>query len=186
MALSRDETVETVVKTAPGVMIEDRIVEEGGPVRRVVHSAAEAPSAFPAAAEVARTGGVRRRTVTRFWRRRADPRRQVVGGEYVAVGESELGQFLRMSWFLLGLIEMLLGVRFMLALLAANPGNDFASFVDALTWPFVAPFRSLFATPAVGFMVFEGYTLIAMIVIFGAWLIAVRFLGVLLNRSVEV
>jgi hypothetical protein len=73
-----------------------------------------------------------------------------------------------------------------LALLGANAGNSFAMLVDGLTGPFVAPFRTLFGTPSLGVAAFEGYTLVAMLVYVVAWWTAVRLVGVLMNRSVDV
>src|SRR5437764_12451305 len=79
-------------------------------------------------------------------------------------GDPAFLQFTRFMWYLLGLLEGLLAIRFLLALLAANQDNPFAGAIYAVTGAFVAPFRSLFATPAFGGSVFELYTLIAMIV----------------------
>jgi len=46
-------------------------------------------------------------------------------------------------WFVVGLIFAIHAVRFVLALLGANLDNPFASFVYAISEPFVAPFRGL-------------------------------------------
>ncbi len=50
----------------------------------------------------------------------------------------------RVVWFIAGLILTLLAFRFVLSLLGANRGNGFASFIYAVTYPFVAPFFGLF------------------------------------------
>lgn len=47
-------------------------------------------------------------------------------------------------WYIAGLLEALLALRFILALLGANPANMFASLVYGISYPFVAPFFSLF------------------------------------------
>jgi YggT family protein len=62
------------------------------------------------------------------------------------------------------ILVSLLALRFVFALLAANPDNGFAAFVYNFTEPFVSPFYSLFsyAHPTVGVSSFEGYTLISM------------------------
>lgn len=54
-------------------------------------------------------------------------------------------------------------VRFVLALLGANPQNGFASFVYSFTAPLVSPFYNLFSYdhPSLGIASFEGYTLVA-------------------------
>jgi YggT family protein len=58
-----------------------------------------------------------------------------------------------------------LGIRFLLRLLAANPGNGFADFVYTVTHPFVAPFFGLFNyREQFGASRFEFETLIAILV----------------------
>lgn len=128
-------------------------------------------------------------TARRSWWRRPVVERDVVSTEYYsapAYYDSTLYQFVRMMWYLLGLLEGLLAIRFILALLAANPNNGFASLIYAITGPFVAPFRTLFATPGFGGSVFELYTLIAMLVYFLAWWAIVRLVEVVANRPVDV
>lgn len=68
-------------------------------------------------------------------------------------------------WFL-GILELLLGVRFLLRLLGANPENQFARLIDRLTAPFLAPFSSLFVSPTSegGGSVFDLNIIIAMII----------------------
>jgi ABC-type uncharacterized transport system permease subunit len=63
-------------------------------------------------------------------------------------------------------VTSLLGMRFALALLGANPLNGLATFVNGVTAPFVAPFTGLFSYDhvAVGGVSFQGYTLVAMLV----------------------
>jgi YggT family protein len=58
----------------------------------------------------------------------------------------------------------LLALRFLFALLGANPDNWLASFVYAITYPFVAPFFTLFNYNfTAGVSRFESYTLVAML-----------------------
>src|SRR5579884_2368925 len=103
----REETVETTVEPAPAPIhaVEERTVDAGGTVSRVVHSTAQAPSAFPAAADAVRRP---RRTVTRSWFRSSRTPVDVASTEYTdAAGSApgpDLAQFLRVTWFLLGLI----------------------------------------------------------------------------------
>ena len=70
----------------------------------------------------------------------------------------------QLIWLLLGILEMVLALRFIFKLIGVNAANAFASFIYGLTNLFVAPFASLTGTPAAGGMVFEFSTLIAMIV----------------------
>lgn len=49
--------------------------------------------------------------------------------------------------YFVGALELLLGVRFVLRLTAANPDNTFANFIYNLSQPFVDPFSTLFISP---------------------------------------
>lgn len=79
----------------------------------------------------------------------------------------------RAIWFVATIILILLGFRFVLALLGANPGNSFAHFIYSVSHPFVAPFFGLFSyNYHYGVSRFEAYTLVAALVyIVLAWLI---------------
>jgi YggT family protein len=50
-------------------------------------------------------------------------------------------------YWLLGLLEILLGLRFLLRLFAANPQNEFARLINNLSAPLIAPFSTLFINP---------------------------------------
>ena len=71
----------------------------------------------------------------------------------------------RVVWFIAGILLILLGFRFVLALLGANPTNSFANFIYKTSHPFVAPFFSLFNyhNYVYGTSHFEVYTLVAMV-----------------------
>lgn len=71
----------------------------------------------------------------------------------------------RVVWYITGLILVLLGGRFVFALLAANPDNGLASFVYSFTHPLVSPFFNLFSyNYSDGVRRFESFTLVAMAV----------------------
>jgi hypothetical protein len=72
-------------------------------------------------------------------------------------------------WYVLGLLEVLLAFRFILKLLAANPGAGFSNFIYNFSYPFVAPFHSVFHVSQIEGNVSEWTTLLAMLVY---WLIA--------------
>lgn len=72
-------------------------------------------------------------------------------------------------WYLLGLLEALLALRFILKLLAANPQAGFTQFIYAVTALFAAPFLNVFRISRVEGSVLEWTTLLAMAVY---WLIA--------------
>lgn len=67
-------------------------------------------------------------------------------------------------WLLLTIFEALLALRFVLKLIGANPASPFAAGLYGFTGIFLSPFTSLIGAPAVGGMVLEVSTLIAMLV----------------------
>jgi len=64
---------------------------------------------------------------------------------------------------------VILGFRFVLKFLAANPAAGFTDFVYDLSRPFAAPFLNVFRVTRVEGSVFEWTTLLAMLVY---WLVA--------------
>lgn len=86
-------------------------------------------------------------------------------------------------WYILGLLEALMAFRFVLKLLAANPGAGFTSFIYGITYPFVVPFLSVFRITQVQGSVFEWTTLLAMLVY---WLAALAIIKIfVMGRSVS-
>ncbi len=88
-----------------------------------------------------------------------------------------------------GLIELatlilnsMIGLRFLLKLMAANPGNPFAQLVYFVTTPFLAVFFGLTSTPAFQGIVIEFYDLIAILVYFVLSWAVVRLLWILFAR----
>lgn len=67
-------------------------------------------------------------------------------------------------WYILGVLEVLLGFRFILKLLGANQGAGFTDFIYTLSSPFVSPFLNVFGVTRVVGSVFEWTTLLAMAV----------------------
>lgn len=70
----------------------------------------------------------------------------------------------QLIWLLIGILEVLLALRFVFKLIGVNAANTFATFLYGLTNLFTFPFASLTGAPAAGGMVFEFSTLIAMAV----------------------
>jgi hypothetical protein len=178
---------EEVVRTpAPDAVIEEEVVEDAPTAERVVRTTVDS---VPDQTVVVERVPAPRRTIRTFLRREPVAR-DVVSTEYYTAPaysyDPVLAQFLRVSWFLLGLLQALLALRFLLAVMGANPSNPFAATIYALTGAFVAPFRTLFSTPAAGGSVVELYTLIAMLVYFLAWWAVVKLIGVVTNRPVDV
>jgi hypothetical protein len=79
-------------------------------------------------------------------------------------------------WYLLGLVEVILALRFLLKILGANPLAGFSYFIYNLSQPLVQPFVNVFGTARVATASFESATLLAMIVY---WLIAWGLVGLL-------
>jgi YggT family protein len=69
-------------------------------------------------------------------------------------------------WLLLGLLEAGIALRVVFKLIAVNAANPFATLLYNVTNLFVAPFASLTGAPAVGPMVLEISSILAMIVYF--------------------
>jgi hypothetical protein len=67
-------------------------------------------------------------------------------------------------YYILGVLEVILLLRFIFKLLAANAGNGFVAFLYDLSYVFVAPFEGIFTDPHVGRVVLEITTLIAMLI----------------------
>lgn len=64
-------------------------------------------------------------------------------------------------WYLVGIIDIFLGFRFLLKLLGANAGAGFTRFLYTVTEPFVLPFSTVFRISRVEGSVFEWTTLLA-------------------------
>lgn len=108
------------------------------------------------------------------------------GAERLAV----TSKLISIVWLLAGMLEILLGLRFILKLMAANPAAPFVDFIYSLSAPFLWPFFGITGTPAANNMVLEIPTLIAMIVYaLLAWIV-VRVIRLLMtptaSRSVSV
>ncbi len=84
----------------------------------------------------------------------------------------------------LGFIEIVLGLRFLLALFGANPESMFYTLVYDLSVPFVFLFEGLFRNPASGPVVFELTTLFAMLFYLFAYWWGVRLVRLLLTPPV--
>jgi hypothetical protein len=108
------------------------------------------------------------------------------------VAQERKGLLLRVVqviWLGIISLEILLGLRALLKLLAANPAAPFARFVYNLSEVFLVPCNGLTITPAAGGVVLEIPTLIAMMVYLALGMLLVKLLWVLFkptrNRSVR-
>ena len=70
----------------------------------------------------------------------------------------------RFIWFVVGVINVLLAIRFALLLLGANQSAGFVDFIYGITGIFVAPFIGIFGEPTYGRFMFEWSSLLAIVV----------------------
>ena len=99
--------------------------------------------------------------------------------------ERRLGWFqaTRIIWTILGLLEILLALRFLLKLIGANPNAGFAVFIYGITGVFVLPFTGLVATWFSGETILEVTTLIAMAVYALLFWVVVRVIPIVTDRA---
>jgi hypothetical protein len=64
-------------------------------------------------------------------------------------------------WWIVGFIDVLIAIRFVLKLFGANPA-PFVRFMYDVTWPLVAPFHGIFNTAQEGRSILEPESLVAM------------------------
>ena len=80
-------------------------------------------------------------------------------------GVARLSQIIDYGFFL---IYAVLGIRFLLSLIAARSSSGFVKFIVSVTEPLYAPFRNIVASPKTG----DGHTLLLpMVVALGAYLV---------------
>jgi uncharacterized protein YggT (Ycf19 family) len=97
-----------------------------------------------------------------------------------------VGKVNQILWYFAAVLEALLGLRFILRLIGANPAAPFGAFIYAVTQPLLWPFEGLVANPGVrGGPVFELITLVAMIVYFLLFLAITQLLRLLVSRPRE-
>ncbi|MGF1523076.1 MAG: YggT family protein [Leptolyngbyaceae cyanobacterium] len=94
------------------------------------------------------------------------------------------GKLLQIFAYLVGALELLLGLRFILRLTAANPDNTFANFIYALSEPFVSPFSTLFISPTFNgsLYIFDVNVLVAMAAYLVLLALSIWLVRILANR----
>jgi hypothetical protein len=95
----------------------------------------------------------------------------------------QMYQVARLIWGLLTLLEIMLGLRFLLKLLGANGASGFGTLVYGSTALFVAPFTGLLSSWTAGEMILEVTTLVAMAIYALMTWGLVRVLGVAMERT---
>ena len=92
-------------------------------------------------------------------------------------------QIARLIWSILALLEIMLGLRFMLKLIGANAASGFGTFVYGVTGLFVKPFAGLVPTWNAGASILEVNTLVAMAIYALFFWVVVRALGMIMERT---
>ena len=90
--------------------------------------------------------------------------REHVSIDYAAERAVTLNRVNGFIWFVFGLIAVLVGLRVVLRLMAANPASPFAQFIYGITAPLVAPFDGLTVTPTLEGSALELSSIVALIV----------------------
>ena len=72
--------------------------------------------------------------------------------------------FSRIVWYVFGVIEVLIAIRFVFKLLGANAAAGFVQFIYGVSGFFVAPFNAIFGTQRVSGATFEWSALVAIII----------------------
>jgi len=70
----------------------------------------------------------------------------------------------RIIWFITGVINALIAIRFILLLLGANQSAGFVDFIYGVTGVLVAPFVGIFGQPTYGQFMFEWSSILAIAV----------------------
>lgn len=70
----------------------------------------------------------------------------------------------RVVWFIVGVVNALIAIRFILLLLGANQSAGFVDFIYGITGALVAPFVGIFGAPVYGSFLFEWSSVLAVLV----------------------
>jgi len=92
-------------------------------------------------------------------------------------------KYSRFLWTILSIVEIFLGLRFVLKAIGANPDTGFSKFIYGATGWLIAPFKLLVGTPVIEGSVIEVTTLIAMAVYALFFWIIVRLVRMATDRS---
>src|SRR5215510_10632360 len=98
------------------------------------------------------------------------------------LSEDTLRRLIGLIQLSFGVLDGLIGLRFLLKLMAANPSNPFASMVYFITTPFLWMFQSLTRTPSFEGIEIEFFSLIAIIVYSLLGWIIVQLMWILFSR----
>lgn len=71
---------------------------------------------------------------------------------------------IRLIWFVAGLIDVLVGLRFLLKLFGASTVSAFVNALYGVTAPLVGPFQGIFPVSGSGTFIFEPASLVAVLI----------------------
>jgi hypothetical protein len=98
------------------------------------------------------------------------------------LSEESLRRLIGLIQLSFGVLDGLIGLRFLLKLMAANPANPFASLVYFITSPFLWMFQGLTYTPTFEGIEIEFFSLVAMVVYALIGWIVIQVLWILFSR----
>jgi len=98
------------------------------------------------------------------------------------LGEETLRRIIGLIQLSFGILDGLIGLRFMLKLMAANPANPFASLVYFITSPFLWMFQNLTHTPSFEGIEIEFFALIAIVVYALIGWVIIQLMWILFHR----
>lgn len=102
--------------------------------------------------------------VVRKTTRQVEPQARGDAPQRVYETKKTIFRFNQVVWYILGLIEVILGFRMTLKALSANPLSGFTNLIYAISDPLTIPFRGILETSVSQGAVFEWSTIVAAIV----------------------
>ena len=100
-----------------------------------------------------------------------------------SLGEETLRRLIGLIQLSFGILDGLIGLRFMLKLMAANPANPFASLIYFVTSPFLWMFQNLTRTPTFEGIEVEFFALIAIVVYTLIGWVIIQLMWILFHRT---
>jgi uncharacterized protein YggT (Ycf19 family) len=82
----------------------------------------------------------------------------------VATGPVNHVRAVQLVWFITGLVDVLVALRFGMKLLGASTVSEFTRFIYGVSEPLVAPFRGIFPTTGQGTYILEPASLVAIVI----------------------
>ena len=103
--------------------------------------------------------------------------------DHVLARRALLDRVSSVIWFVVGMLEVALGLRVAFRLLEANTSSGFVTFIYNVTEPFVRPFQGIFTDPSSDGAVLDSAALLAMVIWELVALAIVILIWLLFDRS---